>query len=521
MTAVATARRADRRRAAVRAPATLAVVGLTLAGAGLRLSIAGQSLFGDELSTHWIVSTNGLGGVLAILHDEVEITPPLSFVVSWLTTRLDMGPELLRAPSLLAGTAAIPLVYAVGVRTVGRAAAIVAAALTALAPFMVYYSAEARAYMPMLTLVLLSALALLVALEQDRARWWVGYAACSCAAVYTHYTAVFALAAQLAWVLLAHPEARRAALLANAGAAIAFLPWATGFVNDLRSPDGETMSILSPFTPFHVRLAIEHWSVGYPYGGTTTELRDLPGVLALAAMALGLAIALASAAARLVRAPRPLRIADPLVLVVALALSAPVAEAAVSAVGTNLFAARNLAVSWPWFALALAAILVAAGPRLRYAACALVIAGFAIGAVKVTQAEFQRPDYRAAAAFVDAAASRDDVVLDHAAVFVAPGPLTGLDSGLRERHRIIRVGVPEQRERNFGRFDPIATLDEVVRRATAVPGRIFVVSADSGFGSSEDHWDRQLGAYRRVQTRSYPGFIRLTVLVYEPMLAPR
>ena len=55
-----------------------------------------------------------------------EITPPLSFLLVWLRTRLGHSPELLRLPSLIAGTATIPIVYLVGVRTVGRMAALVA-----------------------------------------------------------------------------------------------------------------------------------------------------------------------------------------------------------------------------------------------------------------------------------------------------------------------------------------------------------------------------------------------------------
>ena len=112
----------------------------------LRLAVAYQSLFADELSTRWVVAGHSLGDVISIVHTDAEITPPLSFVASWLATRVALTPELLRAPSLVAGAVTIPLVYAVGVRTVGRRAAIVAAALTALSPFMVYYSAEARGY---------------------------------------------------------------------------------------------------------------------------------------------------------------------------------------------------------------------------------------------------------------------------------------------------------------------------------------------------------------------------------------
>src|SRR5688500_727001 len=172
-------------------------------------------MFADELSTYWIVAGRSLGDVLSVVRTDAEITPPLYFVATWLTTRVDLAPELVRAPSLIAGVATIPLVYVLGMRTVGRAAGLVAAALTALSPFMVYYSAEARGYALMIALVVLSTIALLAAVDGGRAGWWVAYGACACLAVYTHYTSVFALAGQLLWLLWAHPEARRPAILAS------------------------------------------------------------------------------------------------------------------------------------------------------------------------------------------------------------------------------------------------------------------------------------------------------------------
>src|SRR5947209_4342217 len=128
-----------------------AVVALTVIGGTLRIIAARQSLFGYELSTYWISATHSLGGVLSLLYSHghikhAEITPPLSFVASWLTTRLGQTAFLLRMPSIVAGTLTIPLVYMLGVRSVGRRAALLAAALTCLSPFMIYYSSEARAY---------------------------------------------------------------------------------------------------------------------------------------------------------------------------------------------------------------------------------------------------------------------------------------------------------------------------------------------------------------------------------------
>ncbi len=50
------------------------------------------------------------------------------------------------------------------------------------------------------------------------------------AALLTHYTVVFVLAAQLAWALWAHRDQWRAVLLAHGGAALLFAPWIPSFL---------------------------------------------------------------------------------------------------------------------------------------------------------------------------------------------------------------------------------------------------------------------------------------------------
>jgi hypothetical protein len=514
----ASAHRSSATQSALRSNA-LVVALLTVAGGALRLVTARQSLFGDELSTYFIVSTHGLGGVIAAVKDEFEITPPLSFVMAWLSTRAGVTTELLRAPSVLAGTAAIPLVYAIGARTVGRRAGMVAAALTALAPFMIFYSSEARAYQLAIVLVLLSTLAMLTAVRDRRSGWWVAYGACSCAACYTHYTSAFALAAQGLWVLWAHPEARKAAILANVGALVAFLPWLDGLRNDLASPDTKVWSLLSPFTAHAVRLSIEHWAVGYPYAFPTTELRDLPGIAGLSAEALGLALGAVGLALALVRT-RPRRVDPGVALVIVMTLSAPVAEAVVSALGTNMLTQpRNLAVAWPWFALSLAAVLVSGARRLAVAAAGLVLVGFVIGAAQMLGKDFRRPDFKAAARFIDREASPTEYVIDGAVAFLAPGPVTGLDAALDRAHPILRAGAPQQRDRNFSARDAVLTNEEVVRRAGAATGRrMFILATEGESDPSGPAWDELVGAparYRRVETRSFAGAIRLVVHVYE------
>jgi hypothetical protein len=490
---------------------------LTLVGVGLRLILLGDSLVADEMSTYWMVTAGGLGDVVAKVHTDAEITPPLSFALSWLATRIDLTPELLRLPSLLAGAATIPLVYAVGARTVGRRAAVVATALTALSPFLIFYSTEARGYALMVALVLLSTLALLQAVDSGRTRWWIVYGAASCAAVYSHYTSVFPLGAQLLWLLWAHPEARRPALAATAAAGVGFLPWLSGLRIDMDSATTDILSALQPFTPGYVRSAVAHWVLAYPYAIGGTGVRDLPGVPALVMLGVATGLGLAGLAVRAFRA-RP-ALDRRVVLVVALAAACPVGEAAFSAVGSNLLGTRNLAASWPGLALCLAALVLAAGRRLGLAAAALAVAAFAIGAANMLDADFGRADYEGVAAYLDRNATPRDVVVDAAPI--TPGGVPApLEVELRKPHRIFAVGRDDVRYDPF-RIEALAPppADVVARAAAAAPGgRLFLVLVEGSLFTEPTLAGLPQG-YRRVETRTYPGVNRLVVVVAEDQTA--
>jgi mannosyltransferase len=502
-----------------------AIVGLLSAlGFALRLAVAHQSLFADELSTYWIITAHGLGGVLSTVHSNAEITPPLYFVASWLTTQISHSPELVRLPSLVVGTATIPLVYLVGVRTVGKAAAVVAAAIASCAPFMVYYSTEARGYGVMMGFTLLSTLALLLAVDSGRARWWIVYGAASLGAAYSHYTCFFVLAAQLLWLVWAHPGARRPALLANAGAALLYLPWITGLVNDFTSPTGKILSALSPFDAHSVRIVLEHWTVGYPYS-TVAGLTELPGKPALVLLAVGLVLGAAGLVRTLAGAGLTglARMDRGLLLVLLLFVSVPLAEAAVSAVSTHLFAVRNLAAAWPPMALLLGALCAAAGPRLRYAAALLVIATFAIGGVKMLSQRYERPHFREAAAFVNSHARPGDAVIDDTGL-LSPGPVSGYDAAGGRQSLVFRAGAPQEHDHPFGLADPTVPLQDAIDRAVAAArgNRIFHVELFPKSTTPLATLRRLSSAagrfppdYRLVETRIYLGIVNVAVQVYK------
>ncbi len=459
-----------------------AVAGLTLLGLAIRLANFDQSLLGDELSTYWILHGHSLGDVLSSVRSNDEITPPLYFIFGWLSMKVGPNPEWVRLPSLLAGTATIPLVYMLGSRTVSRAAGLVGAAVMALSPFMIYYSTEARSYALMIALVTASTLALLVALESGRARWWGVYAVCACGALYSHYTSVFPLAAQFVWVLWAHRDAIRGLLLANLGVLIGFAPWIPGFIADNNSPTTKILSALQPFTFDYVRLAVENWAIGYPY----VQLGSVPGDLATALIAAGLLIAAGAGAIRAVQWLRrsrlgfvaTLRRVPPRLLLVALlALATPLGEALYSAFGTNLLGARNLNASWPGLAVAIGAVVTAAGPLLSVACTALVLSGFTIGAAKTLDADFARIDFAGAADVIEERWAPGDAVIDAASL--TPVPLTGLDVYLPQTHPESRLGLPLS-DHPFSIGDPVPSpnrlIAEVLAREAAERGSIFLVT---------------------------------------------
>ncbi len=507
----------------------LALVVLVVLGGVLRYIVTGQDLFADELATYWIVKTNSLPDVVEAVGTTAEISPPLGFMLSWLASPIssrldiDLAPEMIRLPALIAGVASIPLVYLIGTRTVGRMAALVAAALTTLSPFMIFYSAEARGYGVMMALVLLSTLSLLLAIDRDRRGWWVAYAVFACLAVYTHYTSVFVLGAQLVWAFWVHPGARKPLLIATAAAALLYLPWLPSLKEDLDSPTTQILSALSPFDLDSIRLYLGHWTLGYPFS-IDSPLRDLPGIPGLSLIAASLVVGGVGLLRTRDRLGDWFAVSDRrIVLVAVLALATPVGEALASLVGTNVFSTRNLAASWPYLALAGAALITVGNLRLRLTAATLAIAGFGFGAAKMVTSDYERPNFSEVAQFV--ADGRPGVLVDSAAV--TPGPLTNFDiQGSEPGVEVFRANVPEQRSTPFGVTDELPDSRELARRVVAAAGgdAITVVTTVSGdpivgrraeSAVAAEFIENLPPSYELVERRVFPGVVELQALVFE------
>src|SRR5579875_2841733 len=190
----------------------LLLVAITAAGAALRFSTLGlQSLWYDEAfgAVHLF---NGSFGHLLHQLPHTENTPPLWYVLEWLVVQaLGRGAVALRLLSALAGTALIPVSWAIGRELAGRRAAAVTAALLAANPLFFWYSQEARAYS---LYVLLLAVAFLAFLRAERAATVgraVAFGLLADLALLTHYFAAF-LVVPMAIYLLRRRERRASQL---------------------------------------------------------------------------------------------------------------------------------------------------------------------------------------------------------------------------------------------------------------------------------------------------------------------
>ena len=104
-----------------------------------------QSFWHDEVFTVRLMHKSFFGMLAGIRR--TESTPPLYYVLAWLWTRVfGTGEVGLRSLSAVFGVATVPAAFAAGRELVSRRAGIVAAALAAASPYLVWYSQEGRSY---------------------------------------------------------------------------------------------------------------------------------------------------------------------------------------------------------------------------------------------------------------------------------------------------------------------------------------------------------------------------------------
>ncbi len=185
-----------------------------MAGAALRFSTLGlQSYRYDEAVTVGRVLQPSLFNTISTVPGS-ESTPPLYYLLAWLWSRpFGTGEVGLRSLSALAGTASILAVYLGAVALpLPRRAGLIAAAMVAVSPVLIWFSQDARAYALVFLLTALSFLFFARARLRGGRRdltWWALFSAL---AIATHYFAAFVVAPEAVWLLFG----RRATVVAPA-----------------------------------------------------------------------------------------------------------------------------------------------------------------------------------------------------------------------------------------------------------------------------------------------------------------
>jgi mannosyltransferase len=382
---------------------------LTILALAVRIPGLSHSLFGDELFTY---DTAAVGSLHDLFHAvrTTEVSPPLFFFVVWLARKISDAQVWLRLPSLVCGVALIPVLYAVGRRLVGSAAALVGAGLAVLSPFLVWYSDEARGYALLALLVVGSTWALLVALERGGFWRWALVTVLVAGALLTHYTALFVVVVQALWACWVRRDRIQPVVVSYAVAALLaaiWLPFAPG--------DNGAIAFLVKLTPNTVAREALRAVAGQPYA----RVADMPGTLAF--VALGLAAA--ACVVGTVFAVRSGRADRRLALVAAVAFVTPVGVIVYSLFQPNIYVGRNLIPSLPFVYLLAGALLVALPRAVAAVGVALAAVGLGIGLVKSFERPYQRPDWKGVAAYLDRRVVNGDrvVQLDLFPVPSAPG----------------------------------------------------------------------------------------------------
>jgi hypothetical protein len=292
-------------RAVIAAPALAAITATALV---VRL-VPTRGIWLDE-ATSITQAQMRLGDLLHSLRTS-DVHPPLHHLILWVLAHVaGTGELVMRAPSIAAGTALVPVLYALGRELYDERAGMLAAALGVFAPFLVWYSQEARMYGLFMLFASLAMLGQLRALRRNARRDWVLYGVSTALLLWTQYFAIlFALTQQAVFLVAAlrmHKAGRpvkplaRHWLTTSALIALALLPLASFAADQFASNQASGRGFNAPQQAGHVEaghalpgvysaLTNVLWAtVGYHSNGVMAALTALwPLVMLGALMMLG------------------------------------------------------------------------------------------------------------------------------------------------------------------------------------------------------------------------------------------
>jgi mannosyltransferase len=361
---------------------------VTALAAVVRLTTLGlQSYELDEAATLYVI--NGSFGDMLDGVARYESTPPLYYVLAWVWAQaFGTGEVGLRLLSALAGVAIVPIVYAVGRTLASHRIGLVAAAIVATNPYLVFYSQEVRSYALYALLSAASVLCCVLTIRDPRARTLGLWAAVSLAALATHYFALFQLVGEVV-ALAVFGVPRR--LLAGAAAALGLVSIPLLPLVRHQATQGHVDWIGASGLVERMRVTAETFTLGATFKGTLPH-----SVLAVCGLfAVVIACAIVTAVVLLIRRAGidERRAAVVCGVIAAVAIGLPL----IGALGpADYFIHKNLIPVVPLLAVVLAAGLACrrAGRAGIAGAVALVLTGSALTVLSFAVPSLRRPDIR-------------------------------------------------------------------------------------------------------------------------------
>ena len=353
--------------------ALLLIVGL---GALLRFATLGvQGFWLDEQVTVSLIQQGPIDLLKSV--QAGESNPALYYLLAGGFEHVFGSSEFaVRSVSALVGTATIPVVYAAAKALASRRAGLIAAALAATSPLLIWYSQEARNYSLLVFVAALSFLCFVRALDERDQRWLWGWALTSALALATHYFAFFLIVPELAWLLVRRRGTRLDTVLAAGVIAVvglALLPL-------LATQRGRGDWIGAYDLLDRLWQVPEHFLVGLQ---VPWEALPAVVVVALAAVVAYAAVRAGRASWRVIAIPATVFAAGLAMLLIAVAS------------GDDYVLSRNLLELWIPFAVAIALLLaVPAIGRLGTAAAVVLCSiGVALAVWIPATPAAQRPNY--------------------------------------------------------------------------------------------------------------------------------
>ncbi len=276
---------------------------LVLAAALRFLRLGGQSLWLDE-----VLSVTRARTILAEgLHAQLlNGHGPLYFYLVAPILPLEPNEFLLRLPSALFGVGLVLVMYFLGREFGGRRSGLIAAAVTAVSPYAIWYSQEAR-YVNLFMLLAAISLLCVRRFERGGRRDLFLYVVSTVLMLLSFVGGVFLLLAQNLWVFL-FSNARAATLrrwvLAQALVALVFVPWLirayeisvnVNLLSDLGSSDFSGAEFKAGYPrstqPIQMGYAFLVFGVGYSFGPSTQDLHHNLSLQTVKAKALPVMVA--------------------------------------------------------------------------------------------------------------------------------------------------------------------------------------------------------------------------------------